>query len=170
MMAPNHSLSDLTQTTKTSSSSPPLAFPKTHLPSTQYLSAQPIQVSLSIEALQPLRTLLQQAKTSKYWHLYILLLFTEPLCSIVQLTYFPYHHTPTILPSPNTSPSRCSEVAPRDRLSAPLARRGPERRCPRRKEQKLLLPLLPRRKFLAILSPLIICFLITSCAVSLFVN
>lgn len=47
----------------------------------------------------------------------------------------------------HTSTPRCSEVALRDRLFAPLATRGPEQRCPRRKEQKPLLPLLPRRTF-----------------------
>lgn len=66
---------------------------------------------------------------------------------------------PSSPPNPS-SPPRCSEIALRERPSAPLARRGPGRRrpqpllrsqsCPRRKEQRPLLPLLPRRKFLAV--------------------
>jgi hypothetical protein len=73
--------------------------------------------------------------------------------------------TPTFFPSESiasrpTTP-RCSEIAPRERPSAPLARQGPGRprrrpqllwrsqSCPRRRERRPLLPLLPRRKFLA---------------------
>jgi hypothetical protein len=78
------------------------------------------------------------------------------------LGIFPFP-TPTFFPSESiasrpTTP-RCSEIAPRERPSAPLARQGPGRprrrpqllwrsqSCPRRRERRPLLPLPPRLRF-----------------------